>query len=92
MLAAAVTVATVTFGASLSALVSHPALYGWNWTFDLSSGTGAGSFTRARVAPVLAKDPAIAAWTGIYYGAARIDGQTVPLIGMARTRPSRPRS
>ena len=35
-LAMIVTVATVTFGASLDTLVSHPALYGWNWTYVLS--------------------------------------------------------
>ncbi len=90
VLAAMVTVATVTFGASLSALVAHPALYGWNWTFDLSSGTTSGSLARARVAPAMARDPAVAAWTGIYYGAARIDGQTVPLIGMSPNAPITP--
>ena len=30
-LAILVIIATVTFGTSLNALVSHPALYGWNW-------------------------------------------------------------
>jgi hypothetical protein len=90
VLAAAVTVATVTFGASLSALVSHPALYGWNWTFDLSSGATSGSLARAKVASFMARDPAVAAWTGIYYGAARIDGETVPLIGMSPGAPITP--
>jgi ABC-type lipoprotein release transport system permease subunit len=90
VLAAAVTVATVTFGASLSALVSHPALYGWNWTFDVSSGSTGGSLARARVAAALDRDPAVAAWTGVYYGAARIDGQTVPLIGMSPGAPIAP--
>ena len=37
-LAMIVAVATVTFGASLDTLVSHPALYGWNWTYALSAG------------------------------------------------------
>ena len=33
VLAVAVVVATVTFGSSLGTLDSHPALYGWNWTY-----------------------------------------------------------
>ena len=37
-----VVVATVTFGASLNTLVSHPALYGWNWTYDMDGGGGLG--------------------------------------------------
>jgi len=34
-----VMLATATFGSSLATLVSHPALYGWNWTYALASGT-----------------------------------------------------
>jgi hypothetical protein len=26
-------VAALTFGSSLTTLVSHPPLYGWNWTY-----------------------------------------------------------
>ncbi len=38
-LAVVAVVATLTFGASLSSLVSHPALYrGWNWGYILGSG------------------------------------------------------
>ena len=33
VLAIAVLVTTVTFGASLNNLISHPALYGWNWNY-----------------------------------------------------------
>ena len=35
-----VLVATVTFGASLDSLVSHPSLYGWNWDYELTGGGG----------------------------------------------------
>jgi len=31
---------TFTFGASLNNLVSHPALYGWNWDYELSGQGG----------------------------------------------------
>jgi hypothetical protein len=80
VLASVVMMATITFGSSLTTLVSQPALYGWNWTFDLSSGNTAGTVSRA--ASVLDSDPAIAAWTGIWYATASIDGQAVPVIGM----------
>ncbi len=32
--------ATLTFGSSLSTLVSHPPLYGWNWSYALSTVQG----------------------------------------------------
>ena len=79
VLASVVLLATITFGASLSALVSHPALYGWNWTYSLSSGQS--EIDRAHAAAVLDRDPEVAAWTGVWFGTGRIDGLTVPLIG-----------
>ena len=88
VLAMIVVVATVTFGASLQTLVSHPALYGWNWTYDLSSGVT--YIPRAHAAALLDHDPDVAAWTGIYYATARIDGQTVPVIGMSSGAPVGP--
>ena len=83
--AAVVAMATVTFGASLGALVSAPARYGWNWTFDLSSGQTV--IDRAQAGKVLNADPAVAAWTGVYYGTVRIDKLTVPVIGMSPGAP-----
>jgi hypothetical protein len=81
-LAVMVAMATVTFGASLTRLVSNPALYGWNWTFSLSSGDQ--TFIDAgQAARVLGPDPAVAAWTGVWYDTASIDGQTVPVLGMS---------
>ena len=35
VLAVAMVVATLTFASSLGTLVSHPALYGWNWSYAL---------------------------------------------------------
>ena len=40
VLAMAVVIATLTFGASLNTLVSHPALYGWNFDYALYSVQG----------------------------------------------------
>jgi hypothetical protein len=37
-LAITVLVTTITFGASLNNLVSHPRLFGWNWDYALLSG------------------------------------------------------
>lgn len=88
VLAMIVTVATVTFGASLQTLVSRPALYGWNWSYVLSSGIT--YIPRDRAAALLDRDPGVAAWTGIYYATARIDGQTVPVIGMSPGAPVGP--
>ena len=36
LLAVIVVMATLTFGTSLNTLVSHPALYGWNWDYILT--------------------------------------------------------
>jgi hypothetical protein len=72
-LAMMVTVATVIFGASLDTLVSHPALYGWNWTYALSSGYPT-YVPRARAAALLDHDRSVAAWTGVYYATFTVDG------------------
>jgi hypothetical protein len=88
VLASVVLMATITFGSSLTTLVSQPALYGWNWTFDLSSGNTTGSVLNA--APVLDSDPAVAAWTGIWYATASIDRRAVPVIGMRPGSPIAP--
>jgi hypothetical protein len=80
VLAMIVVIATVTFGASLDNLVSHPALYGWNWTYALSQGFPT-YIPQQRAAALLDHDPGVAAWTGVYFGTLRIDGQTVPVIG-----------
>ena len=86
VLASVAMLATVTFGASLTALVSKPALYGWNWTYALSSG----QVTVGNAAAVLDRDPEVAAWTGIWFGTARLDGLTVPLIGAVPGAPVAP--
>ena len=88
-LAMIVTVATITFGASLDTLVSHPALYGWNWTYALSSGYPT-YVPRPRAAALLDHDPAVAAWTGVYYATFKMDGLTVPVIGASPDAPVSP--
>jgi len=88
VLATVVLLATVTFGASLTTLVSHPALYGWNWTYALSSGVI--TVNHNQTTAVLDHDPEVAAWTGVWFGTARIDGVTVPVLGTDTNAPVAP--
>jgi hypothetical protein len=77
-LAVVAVVATVTFGASLSSLVSHPALYGWNWDSMLVSG---GDIPQGPVTSLLNHDRFVSQWSGVYTASLSIDGQTVPVLG-----------
>ena len=52
-MAVLVLTATITFGASLSTLVSNPPLYGWNWDYALFAG---GGDLPAQVGPLLNQD------------------------------------
>ena len=88
VLATVVLLATVTFGASMGMLVTHPRLYGWNWTYALSSGVIYVSHDEATA--VLDRDPEVAAWTGMWFGTARIDGMTVPVLGADANAPVGP--
>jgi hypothetical protein len=77
-LAVAAVVTTLTFGASLSSLVSHPALYGWNWDYILDSG---GDIPQGQVMSLLDHDRYVSQWSGIYTAELDIDGQAVPVLG-----------
>ena len=82
VLAVGVAIATVTFGASLTTLVSHPALYGWNWDYELLSGYGGQQdLPQHQTTTLLHHDPYVAASTGIYYSRLKVDGRAVPVIG-----------
>ncbi len=79
-LAVIVVVATVTFGSSLNALVSHPALYGWNWSYELTAN-GGGVLPGARSAKLLGEDRSVAASSWIFFNVVRIDGRVgVPVV------------
>ena len=81
ILAVTVVVATVTFGSSLNTLVSHPALYGWNWNYDIDGGGGLGDIPGQAAAKLLDADPLVQSWTGIYYSTLTLDGVNVPVMG-----------
>jgi hypothetical protein len=80
ILAVIVVTTTLTFGASLSYLVSRPALYGWNFSYALYSTDGWGPFPPSATTPLLRRDRLIAATTGVYFLTVQIDGQMVPAI------------
>src|SRR5258705_10121463 len=66
-----VLVGSLVFGASLSNLVSHPALYGWTWDKEIFAGYGNIPLPQARL--LLGRDPDIAAWSGAYFDSAEIN-------------------
>jgi hypothetical protein len=87
VLAITVVSATLTFGASLTTLVSHPALYGWNFDYALYAVQGWGPVPIRWAGPLLARDRLVAATTGVDFATVQIDGQTVPAM-LAPTRPA----
>jgi hypothetical protein len=78
-LALVVGIATVTFGSSLDALVSHPALYGWNWSYELTANQG-GVVPGAHITELLDRDRYIRSWSSIDFSELRLDGQPEPVI------------
>jgi hypothetical protein len=79
VLALIVGVATVIFGSSLNSLVSHPALYGWNWSYELTAN-GGGVMPGAHSAALLSHDRYVAEWSGVFFSVLRIDGRVVPVL------------
>jgi hypothetical protein len=90
MLALWVVVTTVTFGTSLNALVSHPDLYGWNWDYALVGGSGSGDIPSAQLNRLIEQDHSVASWSGAYFASAKIDDQTVPVLGERAGAPVEP--
>jgi len=78
VLAVAMVVTTVTFSSGLSNLISHPALYGWNWDYALNPSNNVPPVTTG----MLNRDRNVAAWSGADYTDAQIDGQVVPILLM----------
>ena len=78
LLAMVVVTATLTFAASLSALVSHPALYGWNWDYAVQSSDGYGPVPNQAVA-AFRHDPAVT-MSGVWFATMQLDGVEVPTL------------
>ena len=78
VVAVAVVVTTLTFGSGLSTLVSHPSLYGWNWSYAIEE-EGGGSIPPV-TGRLLGLDPDVARWTGYSFASVNINGATVPAL------------
>jgi ABC-type lipoprotein release transport system permease subunit len=76
-LAVMIVVATLTFGNSLDTLISHPALYGWNWNYVLDSN---GSGVPPQSTVLLSGDPYVASWSGAGFPDVQINGVTEPVL------------
>ncbi len=81
---------SVIFGSSLSNLVSHPELYGWNWDSEILAGSGYGNIPLAQARVMLGDDPDIAAWSGAYFDSVDINGRSVPVLAMTSAQVNPP--
>jgi hypothetical protein len=90
VVALVILVGSLAFGASLGNLVSHPALYGWNWDTEILAGSGYGNIPLPRARQLLGDDPDIAAWSGAYFGSVEINSHNVPVIATTNARVSPP--
>jgi hypothetical protein len=78
ILAVVVVVSTLTFASGLHTLVSHPALYGWNWSYAI--GTEGGGPFPAAGQNLLQHDPDVAGAAGFNFAGVQINGQTTPVL------------
>ena len=78
VLAVVVVVGTLTFASGLRTLVSHPALFGWNWNYAIEEA-GGGNVPPAALR-LVEKSPLIGGWGGYGFGDIQLDGQTVPAL------------
>ena len=90
VVALVILVASVSFGASLGALVSRPSLYGWTWDREMLAGSGYGDIPLAPATRALRADPDVAAWAGGYFDSVEVNGHSVPGIGLTSTKLSPP--
>jgi hypothetical protein len=91
VIAVVVVTASITFGSSLSFLVSHPPLYGWGWDYALLSGfSAAENLPAAQTASLLDHDPVVAHWAGVYFEHMELDGQAVPALATSPNAPVSP--
>jgi ABC-type lipoprotein release transport system permease subunit len=95
VVAVAAVVTAVVFGSSLNGLVTHPSRYGWNWDVLVQSQGGYGSFLPDSVDAktlgdgdgvidqLMASQPGVRGWSTFGYTQVPIDGQLVPVLGLA---------
>ncbi len=92
VVAVTVIVTSLTFASSLNALVSQPALYGWNWNYALLAGfSAAENLPAAQTAALLDHDSDVAHWAPAYFESVDLNGESLPALAMnpgAAVRPS----
>ncbi len=81
--AVTVVVAAVVFGASLDRLLARPALFGAPWSGVLAAD-GAYSPLPEEAVAAIERDPKVAGWAGLAFGAFEIAGRDLPVIGFQR--------
>ena len=79
-IAVVLAVATLTFGSSLSTLVSRPSLYGWNWNYAVQASGGYGDVPLSATQALLERNRLVAAASGVAFISIELDGQTVPVL------------
>lgn len=78
----------VVFGASLSALLTTPASYGWPWDLAVMTGFGYGDLDRSAAAQVLDDHPGVETWTEFgFTNEATLDGEPIPTVIVPDPRP-----
>jgi hypothetical protein len=82
-LAVVLLVTTLTFASSLSTLASHPALYGWNWSYAIVGSND----VPPQALEALGKDRDVAGYSGWSTANIQVDGVTVPTL-LSDSRPS----
>jgi hypothetical protein len=70
------------FGASLDGLVSHPALYGWNWDLLVETEGGYGSWQAAVMDRLVDGQPGVTGWSQFGFTQVLIDGHEIPAMGL----------
>jgi hypothetical protein len=92
-------VAASVFGASLDGLVSHPDRYGWNWDVLIQNQAGYGTFLHSTnpdsfhggdgdLDRLVDSQRGVAGWSAFGFAQLLVDGQTVPVLGLATHRGS----
>jgi hypothetical protein len=76
-------VATATFVSSLSRLLDDPAAFGWNFDAAIVSSNGYGSLDVREADAILSVEDGVDRWSGVWFGAGRLNGETTPLLGLS---------
>lgn len=83
-------VAALVFGTSLRSLVDEHRLYGWDWELTVLDEVGYGDIDLDKAGELLDGDPAVAAWSGVYFQSVDLGGRDVPVLGIEQHSPVTP--